>query len=56
MGNKNDEQDTQAIWQAIQQPGKSVAVKNEEQQAILSLHRIRSRLVKFRTVQGQLLY
>ncbi|MGV7961484.1 IS110 family transposase [Photorhabdus tasmaniensis] len=51
MGNKNDVQDARAIWQAVQQPSKSVAIKNEEQQAILSLHRIRYQLVKFRTVQ-----
>ncbi len=36
---------------AVQQPGKSVAIKNEEQQAILSLHRMRYQLVKFRTAQ-----
>ncbi|MDE9566262.1 IS110 family transposase, partial [Xenorhabdus bovienii] len=40
MGNKNDVQDEQAIWMAVQQPGKLVAIKNEEQQAILSLHRM----------------
>ncbi|OTA19307.1 transposase [Xenorhabdus beddingii] len=51
MGNKNDVMDARAIWMAVQQPGKSVAVKNEEQQAILSLHRMRRQLVKFRTAQ-----
>ncbi|MGJ0638864.1 IS110 family transposase [Xenorhabdus bovienii] len=51
MGNKNDIQDARAIWLAVQQPGKSVAVKNEEQQVILSLHRMRYQLVKFRTSQ-----
>ncbi len=51
MGNKNDVQDARAIWLAVQQPGKSVAIKNEEQQAILSLHRMRYQLVKFRTAQ-----
>ncbi len=51
MGNKNDVQDARAIWLAVQQPGKSVAIKNEEQQAILSLHRMREQLVKFRTAQ-----
>ncbi|SCZ70514.1 Transposase [Photorhabdus luminescens] len=30
MGNKNDVQDARAIWLAVQQPGKSVAIKNEE--------------------------
>ncbi|MDE9564386.1 IS110 family transposase [Xenorhabdus bovienii] len=51
MGNKNDIQDTRAIWLAVQQPGKSVSVKNEKQQVILSLHRMRYQLVKFRTSQ-----
>ncbi len=51
MGNKNDVQDARAIWLAVQQPSKSVAVKNEEQQVILSLHRMRYQLVKFRTAQ-----
>ena len=48
-GNKHD---AQAIWTAAQQPGvKTVAVKSEEQQAILALHRMRQQLVKFRTAQ-----
>lgn len=51
MGNKNDVMDARAIWMAVQQPCKSVAVKNEEQQAILSLHRMRNQLVKFRSAQ-----
>jgi len=52
MGNKNDVTDARAIWMAVQQPGgKAVAVKNEEQQAVLSLHRMRRQLVKFRTAQ-----
>ena len=51
MGNKNDVMDARAIWMAVQQPCKSVAVKNEEQQAVLSLHRMRRQLVKFRTAQ-----
>lgn len=51
-GNKNDRQDARAIWTATQQPHvKRVAVKTEEQQAILALHRMRSGLVKFRTAQ-----
>ena len=34
------------------QPGvKTVAIKSEEQQAILALHRMRQQLVKFRTAQ-----
>ena len=51
-GNKNDARDAQAIWTAVQQPGvKTVAVKSEEQQGILALHRMRQQLVKFRTAQ-----
>lgn len=49
--NKNDAADAQAIWLAVQQPGKPVAVKTEMQQAMLSLHRMREQLVKFRTMQ-----
>ena len=52
VGNKNDLRDAQAIWTAAQQPGvKTVAVKSEEQQAVLALHRMRQQLVKFRTAQ-----
>ncbi len=36
---------------AVQQPGKEIAVKTEEQQSILVLHRTRLQLVKFRTAQ-----
>ena len=51
-GNKNDAHDARAIWTAAQMPGiKTVAVKSEEQQAILALHRMRQQLVKFRTAQ-----
>ena len=51
-GNKNDVRDARAIWTAAQQPGvKTVAVKSEEQQAVLALHRMRQQLVKFRTAQ-----
>lgn len=51
-GNKNDWHDARAIWTAAQQPHvKAVAIKTEEQQAILALHRMRSQLVKFRTAQ-----
>ena len=36
----------------LRQPGvKAVAIKSEEQQAILALHRMRQQLVKFRTAQ-----
>lgn len=51
IGNKNDAADARAIWLAVQQPGKPVAVKSEMQQAMLSLHRMREQLVKFRTMQ-----
>ncbi|MDD5273639.1 MAG: IS110 family transposase [Methylovulum sp.] len=51
-GNKSDVHDARAIWTAVQQPDiKPVAVKSEEQQAVLALHRMRSQLVKFRTAQ-----
>jgi transposase len=51
-GNKSDAHDARAIWTAVQQPNvKAVAIKTEEQQAILALHRMRQQLVKFRTAQ-----
>ena len=44
--------DARAIWTAVQQPGmRTVAAKSEDQQTMLSLHRMRSLLVKFRTMQ-----
>jgi transposase len=50
--NKTDVADAQAIWEAAQRPGmKFVAVKSEAQQAVLTLHRMRSQLVKIRTMQ-----
>jgi len=49
--NKNDAADARAIWLAVQQPGKPVAVKTETQQAMLALHRMRQQLIKFRTMQ-----
>jgi len=52
VGNKNDVADARGVWTALQQPGmKTVAVKTEGQQAVLSLHRMREQLVKFRTAQ-----
>ena len=52
VGNKNDVADACGIWMAAQQVGiKAVAVKSEEQQAVLALHRMREQLVKFRTAQ-----
>lgn len=49
--NKRDAADARAIWLAVQQPSKPVAVKTEMQQAMLALHRMRAQLVKFRTMQ-----
>jgi transposase len=55
-GNKSDVHDARAIWTAVQQPNvKAVAVKTEEQQAILALHRMRQQLVKFRTAHSNCL-
>ncbi len=51
IGNKNDAADARAIWLAVQQPLKTVAVKSEAQQAVLALHRMRAQLIKFRTMQ-----
>lgn len=52
VGNKNDAADARAIWTAVQQPQiKAVAIKSEQQQAVLALHRMREQLVKFRTAQ-----
>lgn len=50
--NKTDAADARAIWTAVQQPGmRTVAAKSAEQQAMLSLHRMRALLIKFRTMQ-----
>lgn len=51
IGNKNDAADARAIWLAVQQPGRAIAVKTEMQQAVLMFHRQREQLVKFRTMQ-----
>ncbi len=52
LTNKNDRSDAQALWAAAQHPAmRFVAVKSEDQQAILGLHRMRQQLVKFRTMQ-----
>jgi len=51
IGNKKDAADARAIWLAVQQPSKPVAVKTEMQQAMLALQRMRQQLVKFRTMQ-----
>src|SRR5262245_57455116 len=50
--NKTDAADARAIWTAVQQPQmRTVAAKTEDQQAMLSLHRMRALLIKFRTMQ-----
>ena len=50
--NKTDAADARAIWTAARQPGmRTVAAKTEDQQAMLSLHRMRAQLVKIRTMQ-----
>ena len=51
--NKTDAADAEAIWEAAQRPGmRFVALKSEEQQAVLSLHRMRAQLVKIRAMQS----
>lgn len=48
--NKNDEADAEAICEAVARPNmRFVPIKNVEQQDILSIHRVRARLVKNRT-------
>ena len=56
LGNKNDVMDARAIWMAVQQPVRAVAVKMEEQQAMLVFHRMRQQLVEFRTAQVNALH
>jgi len=49
-GGKNDGNDAEAICEAVSRPGmRFVPVKSDEQQAILSLHRVRQGLIKERT-------
>lgn len=51
--NKTDAADAQAIWEAAQRPEmRFVALKSEQQQAVLALHRIRQQLIKTRTAQA----
>ena len=51
--NKTDAADAQAIWEAAQRPEmRFVALKSEQQQAVMGLHRIRAQLVKQRTMQA----
>ncbi|MDR7009823.1 transposase [Paraburkholderia strydomiana] len=50
--NKNDAADAAAIWEAAQRPGmRFVAVKTEDQQAMLAMHRMRQQLVRIRVMQ-----
>ena len=49
-GNKNDANDTLAIFEACNRPSmRPVPVKTEAQQEILMLHRLRERLLKAKT-------
>jgi len=60
-GHKNDYRDAEAIAEAVQRPTMSfVTIKTPEQSDLLSLHRVRSRLVRQRTgiinqIRGMLL-
>jgi transposase len=50
--NKTDAADARAIWTAARQPGtRFVALKSQAQQVVLSLHRLRSQLMKIRIMQ-----
>ncbi len=49
-GNKNDKNDDMAIYEASLRPHiKCVPIKTEAQQEILSIHKIRERLIKQKT-------
>ncbi len=51
--NKNDAADAEAICEAVARPNmRFVPIKTDEQQAVLSLHRVRQGFVKSRTAQG----
>ena len=51
--NKNDAADAEAICEAVSRPNmRFVPIKSIEQQAILSVHRVRQSFVKARTAQG----
>jgi transposase len=51
--NKNDVADAEAICEAVTRPTmRFVPIKNEEQQAVLALHRARQGFVKARTAQA----
>lgn len=48
--NKNDQADAEAICEAVARPNmRFVPIKTVEQQSVLSIHRVRERLVKSRT-------
>lgn len=48
--NKNDQADAEAICEAVARPNmRFVPIKTAEQQGVLSIHRVRERLVKSRT-------
>jgi len=52
LRDKTDARDAQAIWVATQQPHiRAVPIKSEQQQACLTLHRIRTQLMKMRIMQ-----
>lgn len=52
LRDKTDALDAQAIWVAARQPHiREVPIKSEQQQACLSLHRIRAQLMKIRIMQ-----
>jgi transposase len=51
--NKNDAADAEAICEAVGRPNMHfVPIKSIEQQAILSIHRVRQGFVKARTAQA----
>ena len=51
--NKNDAADAEAICEAVARPNmRFVPIKNVEQQAVLSMHRVRQGFVKARTAQA----
>ena len=51
--NKNDAADAEAICEAVGRPNmRFVPIKNVEQQAVLSVHRVRQSFVKARTAQA----
>jgi len=52
LRNKTDAAAARAIWPAVQQPKTHfVAIKTEQQQTVLALHRMREQLMKFRIMQ-----